>query len=124
MSEKFRIEKSEYGVKAVALDALDEKSIEEFRIKNVVDLVLNTANGWCGRNLDFLSNLPELLSFEVLDFHIKSVQPIHALFKLRKIQLSTYCNTPIDFSIFPDLEDCSLEWRPGSDSIFSCTSLK
>jgi len=38
--------------------------------------------------------------------------------------VSTYCATPIRFSAFPNLEDCALEWRPGSESLFDCTTLK
>src|SRR5258708_18743941 len=36
----------------------------------------------------------------------------------------THCKTPITFSEFPELEDCSLEWRPKSELLFSCTTLK
>jgi Leucine-rich repeat (LRR) protein len=36
----------------------------------------------------------------------------------------TYCETEIDFSAFPHLQQCSLEWRRKVTSLFDCVTLK
>jgi hypothetical protein len=91
---------------------------------NVVELELNYAKGWRGNDLSFLKELPQLRAFKIIDWGISSVQPIHFLHELRMLELMTYCKTAIQFSEFPHLEDCCLEWRSKSESVFSCTTLK
>ena len=90
----------------------------------IVDLELNVAKGWRGRDLSFLAKLPQLESFTIIDLKIPSVSPIHFLCKLRRLDVQTYCQTEIRFSIFPALEECALEWRPQAISLFERTTLK
>jgi hypothetical protein len=53
------------------------------------------------------------------------LSPIHALHDLRTLALWTMRDrTPIDFDQFPDLEDCTFEWRRGAESVFRRTSLR
>jgi hypothetical protein len=85
---------------------------------------LNIAKGWRESDgLSFLPELPFLRSFEILDLGIKDISPIHILGNLRRLHITTYCSTPIDFSKFPYLESCGLEWRPKSESLFDCITL-
>jgi Leucine-rich repeat (LRR) protein len=79
--------------------------------------------GWRGYDLRFLEELPQLRAFKIVDWEISSVQPIHLLHELRALDVMTYCKTPIQFSEFPQLEDCGLEWRPKSESLFSGVTL-
>ena len=90
----------------------------------IVELELNTGKGWRGNDVSFLAVLPQLLSLIIIDFSISSVEPIHFLHSLRKLKIFTYCKTKIKFETFPQLEDCALEWRPKSTSLFDCLSLK
>jgi len=90
----------------------------------VVELELNTGKNWRGDDVSFLAELPQLLSLIIIDYSISSVEPIHFLQNLRKLKIFTYCKTEIKFAAFPLLEDCSLEWRPKSTSLFDCLSLK
>src|SRR5262249_4098158 len=92
--------------------------------QGVVELELNQAKGWRGEHIRFLFELPSLLSFEIFDFNIRDISPIHSLHFLRNLGVTTYCSTEIDFSAFPDLESCSLEWRRGAASLFHCATLK
>ena len=71
-----------------------------------------------------MDKLPGLKSFEIFDFNIRDIQPIHHLHKLRRLGVTTYCSTRIDFTVFPELENCGLEWRPKAISLFECVTLK
>jgi Leucine-rich repeat (LRR) protein len=90
----------------------------------VVEIEINQGKGWEGAELSFLSKFPHLLAFEVFDFRLKSVEPIHSLHNLRRLGVSTYCRTEIRFSEFQDLVSCSLEWRPKAKSLFDCQTLQ
>jgi hypothetical protein len=90
----------------------------------VVELELNQARGWEGEGLSFLAALTDLKSFEIFDLSIRNIEPIHHLHKLRMLGVTTYCSTGVDFSVFPDLESCALEWRARASSLFECASLK
>lgn len=90
----------------------------------VVELELNQAKGWKGENLSFLALLPNLKSFEIFDFNIRNIEPIHHLHKLRRLGVTTYCSTEIGFSAFPELESCAIEWRAKAASLFECFTLK
>ncbi len=102
---------------------LDE-FVEYIKSNQIIELELNQAKGWESGDISFLTKLPDLESFEIYDFNIRNIMSIHNLHKLRRLGVSTYCPTGIDFSAFPKLENCALEWRSKSASIFKCTTLK
>jgi internalin A len=91
--------------------------------EQVVELELNQGKGWTGADIRFVSRLTGLVSFEIFHFNIRDIQPIHDLHKLRRLGVTTYCSTALDFAAFPELESCDLEWRPGAESLFACTTL-
>ena len=91
---------------------------------DVVELELNQAKGWKGEDLSFLAVLPDLKVFEIFDFNIRNIEPIQHLHKLRKLGVTSYCSTKIDFSPFSELESCALEWRAKATSLFECATLK
>lgn len=92
--------------------------------ENIVELELNYAKGWRGRDVAFLAMLPRLESIFILDHALASVDPIHALHALRALDVVTARKIAIDFSAFPRLEHCGLEWHPGCQSVFSCMTLQ
>lgn len=94
------------------------------RKNDIKSLLLNDARGWKGDNVSFLSKLPFLECFRILDWNIKDVSTINTLKNLKLLEVSTYCKTVIDFKNFLHLEDCGFEWRTGSESLFSVASLK
>lgn len=119
-----KLEDGEFGHRAVITSAWAPGMSRYLLANGVVELELNHAKGWHGNDLSFLEELPQLRAFKIIDWGISSVQPIHFLHELRALEVMTYCKTPIRFSEFPQLEDCGLEWRPKSESLFSCTTLK
>jgi hypothetical protein len=124
MAETVRLEDGKYGRRGVVTSAWSPEVSRYVLTNNVVELELNHAKGWRGNDLLFLEDLPQLRAFKIIDWGISSVQPIHLLHDLRMLEVFTYCKTAIQFSEFPHLEDCGLEWRSKSESIFSCTTLK
>lgn len=125
MNDKIVFEIGDFGTRAVVKSAWRENYTSLLLDKNVSELELNHAKGWHGSNVDFLQYLPDLISFTIIDFNamLKSIKAVHCLEKLKVLNISTYCKTPIDFNFFPVLEKCGFEWRKGSESLFSRISL-
>lgn len=125
MDSRIELTNGTYGVRAVLKSTWDKSMVLFMKANGVVELELNIGKGWSGDDLNFLCHLPELQAFEILDhFRIRNVDPIHALSKLRRLNVTTYCLTKIRFAEFPLLEDCTLEWRARAKSLFECTTLK
>jgi len=123
--KSYEITKGKYGLRMTLLGPWSEKVEKAIKRKGVVELYLNEALGWkSGNDLSFLRRLTELLSFELLDWNIKDVSDIHSLSNLKALHVDTYCDSEIDFSCFPQLEDVGLEWRPKAESLFNCINLK
>ncbi|WP_342331918.1 hypothetical protein [Pedobacter sp. FW305-3-2-15-E-R2A2] len=121
---KVKFENGDYGVKAILTSPWESSFLKLFFKKNVEELELNMGKGWKGDNLDFLQFLPNLKSLIILDLRIKSIKAIYYLKELYTINISTYCETPIDFSVFPNLIHCTIEWRKGSESLFNVVKLE
>lgn len=120
-----KIEDGEYGRRAVITSAWSPEITRYLLANSVVELELNDGKGWRGSDLSFLKELPQLRAFTIIDyFGMPSEEPIHFLHELRKLEVMTYSKTSIRFSEFPQLEDCSLEWRARCESLFSCAALK
>jgi hypothetical protein len=124
MNRRVTLEDGTYGRKAILCSAWSEELETVLRKHGVVELELNTAKGWRGTDLSFLTRLSFLQAFDILDLTIEDVTPIHALHKLRRLGVTTYCSTEIRFSEFPLLENCALEWRSRAKSLFDCKTLK
>jgi hypothetical protein len=122
-----KIEQGKYGRRAVITSAWSKEMTKYLTGYKVVELELNDAKGWIGSDLSFLSELPHLESFEILDLRstIQDISPIHFLHNLKRLGVTTYCSTEIKFSAFPRLESCGLEWgKRKAQSLFDCHSLK
>jgi hypothetical protein len=123
MGNVIEFEKSQFGTRAIIKSIWQDSFYKLLKDKDVKELELNEGKGWQGDNVDFLQFLPDLKSLIIIDLRIKSIKNIHYLHKLNKIEISTYCNTPIDFNNFPNLIECGFEWREGSESLFECKIL-
>ena len=117
-------ETGKYGIRAVLKSAWSEQISKEISLRQCAELEINTGKGWSGADLEFLSSYPWLKALTIIDFSIRSVEPIHKLHELRALEVITYCLTELQFSAFPKLEDCALEWRPKAESLFNCRGLK
>lgn len=124
MSAPFILEHGIYGPRVTVTGPWTPAIAGYMRREGVRELYLNHARGWSGTTLDFLETMPELVALSILDFTIKDVTPIHGLTALRSLEVSTYCNTNMDFHRFPGLERCVFYWRSGSESLFECAALR
>lgn len=121
----YKIENGMFGRRMVLTGPWQPSLTGEVQRQRVVELEANYAQGWKrGDGVGFLEGLPHLQAFEVIDWNIEDVSPIHCLSNLRHLKVSTYCKTAIDFSAFPQLETVSLEWRARAKSIFNSRTLK
>jgi len=120
----YRIEDGKFGRRLVLTGRWQPSLLEVVQREQVVELRANYAHGWEGRQLDFLDGLGHLEAFEVTDWNIEDVSPVHCLSNLKRLKISTFCKTSIEFSSFPQLEDVSLEWRAEAKSLFACKTLK
>lgn len=124
MNDNIIFEKGMYGTKAIIRAAWRDSFLKILLDKEIDELELNDGKGWRGENVNFLQFLPNLRSLTIIDLNIKSIDAVHYLNELEKVQLSTYSKVPIDFNCFPKLTNCGFEWIKGSDSLFECSGLK
>ena len=117
------LEAGEYGPRLVLTGPWNPQIGALMRREGVRELTLNRELGWRGQDLAFLQEISSLVAFRILDFLIENVAPVHLLPRLRSLEVSTYCKTPIDFQKFPFLEKCAFEWRSRSESLFARNSL-
>lgn len=114
-----------YGLRAVIKTLWQESYLDQLINKNIKELELNIGKGWRNNgNVDFLKFLPNLKSIIILDQPLKSIEPVHYLTELQSINISAYCKTPVNFTSFPNLINCSFEWIKGSKSLFECKNLR
>lgn len=121
---RVKFENGDYGVKAILTSPWESSFLKLLSKRNVKELELNDGKGWKGENVDFLEFLPQLNSLIIIGFKVKSVKAVHHLKELYNLRILTYCETPIDFSVFTKLNSCSLEWRKGAESLFKAVNLK
>lgn len=119
-----RFEDGDYGLRAVLTSTWSDAVGVEVNRLACAEIEINHAKGWSGNDLSFLVGFPKLKALKIIDFAIPSVEPIHVLHELQTLRVMTYCRTKINFSSFPMLEDCGLEWRSGAESLFKCVTLK
>jgi hypothetical protein len=124
MTKDVSLQSGTYGIRAVVHSAWSKEIADFVRREGAVELELNLAKGWHGSDVSFLAEMARLESLEIFDFKIKDIAPIHFLHNLRRLGITTYCSTEINFSAFPRLESCGLEWRPKAASLFDCVTLK
>jgi len=124
MSNNIEFKNGLLGTKAVVKGLWQDAYVKLLLDKNVQEIELNDGKGWCGENVDFLRLIPNLKSLILIDFSIKSIEAIHSLSELVKLEISTYCKAPINFNAFPNLVECGFEWIKGSDSLFEASSIQ
>ena len=118
------IEHGKYGPRAVVKGPWCASIQRYLKDCTVREIELNYANGWSGDSVEFLREFPELRAVKIVDWKIRSVDAVNALTELRSLDISTYCRTVVQFDKFANLEQCSIEWRPGIEAIFDCASLQ
>lgn len=123
MSNNIEFLNGSCGIKAIIKGGWQDTYFKLILDKGVQELELNDAKGWCGKDVDFLKFIPNLKSLIIIDYRIKSIDAVHSLSGLVKLRLHTYSKNPVNFSCFPELEQCDFEWINGSESLFECVRL-
>jgi Leucine-rich repeat (LRR) protein len=118
-----KLETSGFGKRGILTTPWSPAAHEEIMRLKPDELELNTSKGWFGRDIEFIKDYEWLKSFTIIDMKIDNISPILSLSRLRELSIVTYCNTKMDFSCFPYLQKCGMEWRTGSESIFDCVGL-
>jgi hypothetical protein len=111
-------------MRATVTSAIDQNGQRALMELPIAEIELNYSEGWKGSDISFLSNFPNLSAFKIVDWNIKSVEPIHRLHKLKTLEVITHCKSEIRFAEFPDLVECGLQWRPKAVSIFESFGLE
>lgn len=124
MNNDYIIENGTYGKKLVLKTQWNCKISNFMKRNNIHELELNYSRGWKVENISFLQEVPFLKVLIFISNQINDISKIHELYSLKKISLNEYSKNEVDFSQFPELEDCYLEWRPKAKSIFNSKSLK
>lgn len=124
MNSKIKFEKGKYGAKAIIKTEWQDSFLDLLVDKQIQELELNDGKGWKCNHVDFLKFLPDLKALTIIDLSLKSLTGVHFLNKLRNVEIITYCNTPINFDEFPELIECAIEWRKGSESLFKMSNIQ
>ena len=74
--------------------------------------------------LGFLKRVPTISGFYINNLRLKSLEGIESLTNLTQIDLSDYSDQSVDFSCFPNLQGCRLEFNKSRSSVFSLSNLK
>jgi len=120
----YLLERGAFGTRAVLSSEWDAVTQRSLLKQPIADRELNRGKGWQGRNLEFLSNFPELLALSIIGRTAEHIEPIHRLHNLRLLRILAYCKNEIRFHEFPHLIDCGLQWRPKAMSVFDALGLK
>jgi len=124
MTDSFSVEQGVYGERLVLHSEWKNEFVDYMLANNIGELNVNYARGFSGQNLNFLQQLPFLTGLLLIVYNIADISVIHNLHRLKALNMGCRDITPLDFSAFPDLKDCGLDWRPKSDSIFQCRTLE
>jgi len=100
------------------------ESLEFMNQEGIDKLEINRVLGYQADNISFLQDFQQIKGLVIIHLLLEDISPIHYLNQLEDLSVSTYCKSEINFSSFPSLTDCTLEWRPKASSLFNCKNLK
>lgn len=120
----FDVEQGYFGERLVLRGEWNDDLIGYMLSRDIRELNVNYAKGFIGDDIDFLQYLPFLEGLGLLVYNIPDISEICSLHQLRVLDIACRDKTPLDFSQFPALEICGLDWRRRSESLFGCTTLK
>ena len=122
--ENWKIEDGKYGKKMILHVDWSDKFADVLLGMNIQELVLLKLKNFGWQSLDFLATVPWLKSFKLLDFLTDNIEGIYFLPELRSIYMGDYSKRPIDFSRFPSLKECYMEFCKGRNSVTTCSDLE
>lgn len=112
-----------YGTRAVVGGKFRPEMLAELKKNKVTVLALG------GIDLSFLENYRELLGLHLIGVGPRhgdiNFDKIHCLNKLKYLRIEgSYLKDEIRFDAFPDLEECSIDWRQKAKSVLNSCNLK
>ncbi|MDQ2800692.1 MAG: hypothetical protein M3Y13_13770, partial [Armatimonadota bacterium] len=122
--EGFSVEAGDYGPSLVLHSDWRAEYADYMRAHNIKELTVNYARGFCGQSLDFFQQVPFLEGLQLLVYHIRDISTVHSLHELRTFINGCRDKMELDFSQFPKLERCGLDWHKKVRSLFECETLK
>lgn len=120
----FKIRDTELGPSLV-IDPSHIKGSKEFMIENdIKGLEINVSVNFDTNDLSLLKDFDFITHLNIIHSHIDDISPLYHLKNLVNLNIQGYYTCSIDFSHFPKLTNCFLEWRKGNESIFEVTTLQ
>ena len=119
-SSEYSIEEGDFGPRLVLQGDWKDEFLDYMLVNSIKEITVNYARGFNGTRLDFLQRLPFLEGLLLLVYHIPDISVVHHLHELRSFVNGCRDKTPLDFTQFPNLERCGINWRDGSESLFQC----
>jgi hypothetical protein len=125
----YRLSNTEYGTQLIVFAPWNGSRKQEIKelvaAHAVTDLALRPEGGWPNEGYLMVKEYQALIALSVVDhFRVSDLSCVHALNGLRSLEVRTFCRTAIDFSAFPHLLNCFLEWRPNCESMFNVVGLR
>jgi hypothetical protein len=104
-------------------DALLQKKLLE---ENIKQLELSYSNGWRGKDLNFLEQLPDLETLYIWDLSGLDVSGVQFLPGLKRLHVHIWKkpSQPLAFEKLASLESCEMDWNPALQSVLTCSWLK
>lgn len=120
----FKIRMTEFGPSLI-IDPNHVMESKEFMVKNnIKGLEINVSVNFDTNDLSFLEHFDFITHLNIIHYRIDDMSPLYHLKNLLSLAVQGHYTSPIDFSRFPKLIHCFLEWTKGADSIFECVTLK
>jgi hypothetical protein len=123
MKSALELSNGSFGVCATIVGEWQDYFLDIINNNNIQEIEINDGKGWRGQSIDFLENLSVLKSLTIIDYNLENFNPIYKLCNLMKLDLHTYCKSPVDFRVFTKLKECAFEWINGSDYLFEIKTI-
>ncbi len=124
MDASWAVEDGRFNLRVVMKGPWSSEVLDLVSERGIKEIELNCAKGWKGTDYSFLRQLPFLEVVEITDQTTNEISAVNELQDLRYLAVRTYCKTALDFSRWPRLEGCAIEWRPKASSLFQHLGIK
>jgi hypothetical protein len=112
------------GKKAVISGVWKRELATVLQSRGTKEIQCNYAKGWKGDDIAFVASIPWLKGFSLTSYKVKDLEPLYSLKSLNFLSLAGAYSGKLDFSHFPRLKYCFLEWWPGAKSVLQCSTLE
>lgn len=121
---KFQITDGKFGKRLIVRSAWTNALARIVQRESVAEVELNYAKGWSDNDISFLSDVPEIVCLDLLNWDAKNLRVVESLRKLKSLNISTYSKEIIDFRVLTSLVECRIEWNSGFKSVLDVRHLQ